>query len=365
LGFFEDGDEAPRAPRPRRPARASVTAPDQQTLMMRRAVAGGMAIVLLILIVVGIKGCLNSQKKRSLRDYNRDVSSLVQESDTQVGRQFFELLAGSNQASQTEDLTSQVSQLRVTADELVDRAAKLDVPDQMKGAQSGLLLTLELRRDALARIAAKLPTALGKSGADKAVGQIAGQMQAFLASDVIYSQRVIPLIKKALDDNDVSGQTIASSRFLRDFAWLQTDTVAQRLGASLRAAGRGGGPPAPGLHGHSLDAVSVGSTTLTPDSANRIPAGANLAFQVKFTNGGENDEFDVEVKVTIEGGGKPIRLSKTVNTSPKGQQTTVTIPLGQAPPIGTPVTITVEVVKVPGEEKTDNNKQSYPALFTP
>ena len=34
-------------------------------------------------------------------------------------------------------------------------------------------------------------------------------MQAFLASDVVYSQRVAPLIKEALDEDDIGGQTIA------------------------------------------------------------------------------------------------------------------------------------------------------------
>jgi len=42
----------------------------------------------------------------------------------------------------------------------------------------------------------------------------------------------------------------------------------------------------------------------------------------------------------------------------------VSIPLAQAPPIGTPVTIEVSVARVPGEEKVDNNRQSYTAIFT-
>ena len=41
----------------------------------------------------------------------------------------------------------------------------------------------------------------------------------------------------------------------------------------------------------------------------------------------------------------------------------VNIPLGQAPPIGVPTTITVEVRPVPGEKNTDNNKATYTAIF--
>jgi hypothetical protein len=44
-------------------------------------------------------------------------------------------------------------------------------------------------------------------------------------------------------------------------------------------------------------------------------------------------------------------------------ETTVSIPLGEAPPIGQPVTLTVEVLPVGGEENKTNNTASYPALF--
>ena len=40
------------------------------------------------------------------------------------------------------------------------------------------------------------------------------------------------------------------------------------------------------------------------------------------------------------------------------------MPLGTAPPIGTPVRVTVTVAKVPGEVKTDNNTQTYTVIFT-
>jgi hypothetical protein len=47
-----------------------------------------------------------------------------------------------------------------------------------------------------------------------------------------------------------------------------------------------------------------------------------------------------------------------------GSNAEATVPLQSTPPIGTPVTIEVEVARVPGEEKVDNNKQTYIAIFT-
>ena len=51
-------------------------------------------------------------------------------------------------------------------------------------------------------------------------------------------------------------------------------------------------------------------------------------------------------------------------TSAAGAESSVEIPLGQAPPLNTPVTLTAEVQPVPGESDTSNNKQSYQVLFS-
>ena len=105
--------------------------------------------------------------------------------------------------------------------------------------------------------------------------------------------------------------------------------------------------------------------TLQPQPAvNRIPAGSDTTFLVTFQNQGASDETNVKVTVRISGAGTPIVVNKTVPQTVAGANAEVEIPLGQSPPIGTPVTIKVTVNKVPGEQKTDNNTADYTALFT-
>jgi hypothetical protein len=367
LSFFDEGDEPRRAPRPRRPATATRSAADQQTLRVRQGVAAGVILLVVILLVVGIRGCINSQKQRSLRDYNRNVADLIRESDSQVGAPFFQTLGGAtggttpSGTNNTNELQSQINQLRIAADALVTRARRLDAPGDVGKAQTFLVTVFELRRDAIAKIAAKLPTARAQSGADTAVNQIAGQMEVFVASDVLYSQRVIPYIKRALDNNGIHGQTIATSRFLPDLGWLDPTTVASRIGATLKKANQG--PAAPGSHGHALTSVSVNGTELQQNAGNKLPGGSNVVFSVKFANQGENDETNVVVKVTIEGANPPITVTKTVPKTAAGTDSSVDVPLGQTPPSGKPVTIKVDVEPVPGEGDTSNNSASYPALF--
>jgi len=368
LSFFDEDDEprSSRSPRPRRSAAVGGPSAERQTLLVRRGLAIGGLVILLILLGIAVKSCANSRKENGLKDYNHEVSSIVHESDTQVGQPFFQLLGQAGDES-PQDLQTNISGYRVQAEAQLKQARSLDVPDEMHGAQQSLLMALEFRRDGLGYVAERIRTALGDEGdaANKAITEIAGQMQVFLSSDVLYQARVAPFIKRALADAEIGGQRVASSRFLPGIEWLSEDTVAAQLGQQLSGGTeRKTGEPAPGLHGTGLDSVTVGDTKLSPDGANRVPGGADTTFVVRFTNQGENDEFDVKVTLSIEGGDKPIKVSRTIDTVARGATAEASLALGQKPPTGAAVTVNVVVAKVPGEQKTDNNKASYDVLFT-
>jgi hypothetical protein len=373
MAFFDEGDEPrTRVARPR-PAgsragggRGGGREPDPQTVRNRRIVAGIIAFLFAILLFVLVDGCLDRRAENALKDYNRDVAALIKASDQDVGAEFFGLLSGGGESPT--DLERQINELRVIADRQVDEAEDLDVPDDMRAAQRNLLLVLDMRQAALGKIASEISTATAAEQSDEsaeAVDQIAAQMQQFLASDVVYDARVRPLIDEALADKEIGGQEIQDSQFLPSLEWLDANFVADRLGAEGGGSTRQSGDVAPGLHGHGLVSVSAGDVTLQPgQTANRIPAGSNVTFNVTFANQGENDEADVNVAVRIDGDGERITARKRVDQTTAGSNAEVSIPLTRAPPLGTPVTITVEVGKVPGEKKLDNNKQTYTAIFT-
>ncbi|MCW3050110.1 MAG: hypothetical protein JWO74_4394 [Solirubrobacterales bacterium] len=368
LSFFDEGDEPTRVSRPARPRRpatrshASGGPPDRQTLLVRQAVLLGVGLILIILIVLGVNGCLNNRKASALKDYNRNVTAIISDSDDRVMKPLFELLATG--ASQGNDLQVQVNQLRLAADEDAKRARGLSAPGDVQNAQRYLEQVLDFRAEGLRRIADRIPTALGTGEpARLATNQIAGEMQIFLTSDVVYSQRTAPLIKQGLDAAGIHGQTISTSSSLRDLAWLSPAVVASRLGSGAAGASGGGSAVKPGAHGHGLTSVAVGATTLQPGSVvNRIPAGP-VTFTVKFANQGDNDETNVHINITVKGGPKDIVVRKTVPQTKAKTTSTVDIPLGQAPPVGAAVTVTVAVAKVPGEKNTTNNSQDYTVLF--
>ena len=327
-------------------------------------------MLVVVLLVVLVKGCVDNRREAALKDYNRSVRTLVEHSRSAVSKQLFDALSGAASAEPTQ-VQETINQLRVVADEDLSQAGRIDTPDEMKGAQSDLELLLSLRRDGVANIADEIQTALGgTAGAGTAVDAVAGQMQAFNASDVIYSQRVAPLILKGLKDNGIAAsydgtageQVLPYADFLPDISWMSPDVVAQQLG-STSASSRTTGTPAPGLHGHQIDSVSVGGVDLTTDGSNRIPASPPPTFVVNFTNGGENDETNVRVTVEIAGSGAPIRASTIVPNTTAGEAATANVTLRQSPSTSGPSTIRVTVEQVPGEETLDNNVAEYTALF--
>jgi hypothetical protein len=371
LSFFEDDEPPTRTvPRPRRPRpTGGPAAADSQTLLIRRGIALVGAALILILLVIAVNSCRNSQRENALKDYNRQLSAIARGSAVEVGQPFFQLLSDNGNGS-PQELQTQISQYRVQAEQQYRQAEDLDVPNEMRGAQQSALIALEWRRDGLEYIGERIRTALGDEGeaADEAINQIAGQMQVFLASDVAWETRVIPFVNNALEEQEIGGQDISGSQFLPDQGWLAPQTIATELDQQLTGGGGGGGggePTGPGLHGTGLDATSYGDVTLQPGTANQLTFTPGQAFAVRFTNQGENDEFDIKVNVRIESeGADPIRISDTIPRLVPGESATAELPLEDAPPLDTAVTIRVQVTRVPGEEKVDNNESEYPALFT-
>ncbi len=360
VGDRPAGATAPRRPRPRRPQHSGPSGLDHHSVMVRRRVAAGVAIVLLIVIVLLINGCLKSEKQQSLKDYNREVSAIAQESDAQVSHPLFVALTDSSSKSAL-DVEQQVDELLKQAQAIAARAKGLSVPSEMASAQRDLLLALDLRVEGMSKIAELVPTALGGQ-AKQASAKIAGDMEIFLASDVIYSQRVAPLIQQTLTGNGITGLSTASTRFLPNVGWLEPASTLSRITGQSSSSSSSTGL-APGTHGSALLGVSVGTNALQPEPAlNHISAGANPTFTVNVEDSGENKETDVKVEVTVTAAGKQYKASHIIDSTQPGAKynvevTVVGVPQGQA------AKVEAYVVPVPGETDVENNKASYLAIF--
>ena len=326
--------------------------------MARRAIAAGAGLLVLILLIFGVKGCLDSRKDRAFRDYAADVNAIVGESNN-LANNLFEALSRPRNAEAL-DVQNEVNALATDAEQLVERARDTDHPDELNGAHRWVVDTLEFRRDALKNIAQRIPAALGERGRKPAIESIAAQMQMFLASDVMYSQRAIPELQREFNDRNID-ERFRQSRSLPDLGWLDPETVDTRLSRITT----GQQAATPGIHGTGLQGVSVkpAGTALSEDGVNRIAATDGLTFDVEVQNQGESEETNVPVTVSIKNG-KQIQLEQTISRIAAGDAQTVSVPITPAPTTGAVSEVTVAVTAVPGEKVKDNNRATYQVVFT-
>jgi hypothetical protein len=380
VSFFDDGEDTaprpaaaraqrpragtgapPRRPRPRRPQHAGDgAAHDEHTVMVRRRVAAGAGVVLLIVIVLIVNGCLKSQQTQALEEYAHDVSTIATESEQQVSQPLFVALSGASTKSAL-DVEEQVDQLHLEAQKQATQAKGLSVPGEMDSAQRNLLLALDLRAEGVEKVAGQLRTALGGQAKQASV-YIAGDMENFLASDVIYSQRVVPLIEQTLKSGGAEGQSVASSRFLPNIAWLESSAVQSRITGQSSAAAQSA--TLTGHHGSALRTVTVGPTALEPEPAlNHISGGANPTFAVGVEDAGEFTETNVKVNVTVTAGGKQYKASGTAEKTEPGKTTNANVSLTGVP-LGVAAKIEVQIEPVPGETDHEGTKGTYLAIFS-
>jgi hypothetical protein len=335
-------------------------APDHHTLMVRRRIAAGVAVVFVIVLALLIDGCLKNGKEQSLKTYNHNVGELMRQSDEEVSHPLFTALAGAGSKTPLQ-VEQELDGYRETAEKLAADARKLSVPGEMTGAQRSLLLALGLRSEGVGKITALVHTALGGQN-KQAFTKIAGDMENFLASDVVYSQRVAPLITQELAAAGISDeQTPASSNFLPNLGWLEASTVQARM--TGQSSSSSSGPLAPGTHGSALLGTSIGATTLQPAPAeNHVSAGANPTFTVNVEDSGSNSETNVKVEVTVTNSGTSHKGVHVVPKTEPGKTYPVNVTV-QGVAQGVASRVTAYVVPVPGETNIENNKQAYNVLF--
>jgi hypothetical protein len=307
----------------------------------------------LILIVLGVKGCLDARKDRALTDYSRNVTQIVDET-AQTSKGFFGRLADPGTLSVTE-FVDQVNADRSAMDNYATRVDGLDAPGDMAHAQSALELVYELRSAAMAEIADQMSTALGDVGSEKAIATIAARMQRLFASDVVYAAAVRPQIDRVLADNGIEGNDVPESVFVPEGTkWLEESAVS----AALSLVSDATGAATPGVHGLGLAGASVNETELSEGTPVSVSAEETPEVEVTVENQGESTENGVTVTVTVNGGGT---LQQDISSIGAGEVQSVTIPLTPTPQ--GEVTLEVEVETVPGERVSTNNEASYTVSF--
>jgi hypothetical protein len=324
--------------------------------MLRRLLALGGALVVLILIVLGVKGCLDARARGALSDYARNVEQIVNETN-QTSKDFFDKLEDPGNLTVTE-FTTEIDADRSAMTNYASRVEGLSAPGEMSNAQNSLELVYILRAAAMEQIANKMPTALGEAGAAQATAAIARQMQKLLAADIIYESVTRPDINGQLADNGIEGDDVPKSTFLPDGTkWLDEGEVRSALAkvnGSTTEATTGG------VHGLGLLGVRIGETELVAEAPNTVVTEEGTLtpeVEVEVQNQGESTENGITVVVIANGK----ETTQEIASIEAGSTGTAVVPLTPAPKGET--TLEVEAEPVPGEQVTENNEATYTVNF--
>jgi hypothetical protein len=386
LSFFDEGDEpgtvirSPQ-PQPRRPTdRGRRSHADDRTLLLRRGAAAGVVLIVVIGLVLGIKAILDHQALQGLKDYNNKVSALVTSEQASVQQPFFTETANAPNSPNPTEVPTTLQQYVQQERAFYLDAQSWSVPAQVVGAQRQFVQALGLRYEALQRIASAMSLVLGVSSDPGAqIKLISGDMEMLLTSDVIYAERVAPLITQALARAGISGQTTPPSAFLPDITWIEPPSVAQRILGYVPTSL--GGAPATGSNGHELTTVSITGPT---GSATPLQSGSGTIYRDPYTSAG----FTFLLTIKNSGTGNVHGVMTKIFFSKAGLNTSClttpapAIPLTRpglsytssivfAPSLSCisaffnqPLLMTAEVHPVAGETDTTNNFQHFLIEFT-
>ncbi len=344
------------AEEPERPRRR-VGGPQRrrQQYIVRRLIGVGVGLAFLILIVIGVRGCLEARSDRALRNYDSSVATIMQQSE-QSGKDFFSVLSDPS-SSDPLQVQNQILAQRDASSSLLDRADSLDTPGQMSHAQAAVEQTLTLRRNALTAIAANVTQAAGTKETADAFTTIGNAMGSLYASDILWTQIGKPDITQVLKDEGVDGQPLPPGNFMPANAtdYLDQATLLTKIGAITGSAAATTG----GTHGLQLDSTTIGGAQLSPDTTTTVPSDST-EIDIGVTNSGDSDESGIEVSVTIG----TISLTGQLRSLSAGESGTVKIPLTSKPTPGTDTQVEVLVKPVANEALTANNQSTYPVVFS-
>ncbi len=333
--------------------------PGQRDIFVRRLIALGAGILILILLLLGIRACLDSRKERGFENYVSDVNSAARSSN-ELSLRFFERLRTPPDNASPATLEGQITNDRVGTEANVQQVEGVDTPGDLAGAHSDLVKAFELRRDAISDISERIPVALGEEDRNEAIEGIAGDMRTLLASDVLYLQAQQE-IDAVLETEEIDNR-IESSVFLPEpvESWLTSDQLTPILNAFAASAGNCDPNAIVGLE---MVSVVLNGEELVDGGDNTIEVEEPIEVEATVFNGGGADEEDVAVTAEISGTGGVLSAEQFVPQIASNTQKVATMQIEEEPARQTPLTIEVSAPPLLCETLLDNNTLTYTVTF--
>jgi hypothetical protein len=340
---------------PRRPAGA---APGLTPLLRLLAL---IAIIVAALVFFGLllQSCASTSKHDAYQHYMSKVATIAKSSEDD-GTAVANALV--TPAAKATSLGATLSGLAEQERQNVAAATRLNPPGPLRDENGRMIEALQLRVSGIQGLA----DTFTRNPTSKATGEaqvLSEQGDRLVASDVVWDDLFKEPLTAQLTREGVSGVSVPDSNFVSNRDLVTEHSMALLL-TRLKGASTGGTPT--GIHGTNIVDVKVlpGGQTLSTSAENTITATTDLAFVVTIDDSGDSQEVGIKVTLTIQKSQGAIVKTKKIDLINPGQQKTVTFSDLGTVPFAQKTQILVDVASVPGEHNTDNNKASFPAIFS-
>jgi hypothetical protein len=341
--------------------RRSAGPPRGLTPILRLLVVIVVLVVLFVVFGLLIQSCASTSKHDSYANYMNDVAKIARGSQEDGAAVANALTSASKASSISATLRGIADQERQN----VKQAQSLDPPGPLRPENQQLIEALQLRISGVDGLAKTIEELAPK----KATGETAlleAQSDRLIASDVVWSDLFHDPAKSVMVSEGVKGVVPPDSTFVAN-RQLFAETSLNLMLTRLRGASTGG--QVSGLHGTNIEGTKAepGNQSLSTGSENTITATPNLSFVVTVQDSGNAQEVNIAVTMTLkkDGGGKAIVQTKKIAVINPAQKKTVTFSgINTSGYFAVKSHLDIDVKPVPGETRTDNNRASYPVIFS-
>ena len=373
--FFEEGATRENAPtregrggerRPMRggrgPRRPHLRGAGGLTPLLRLVGLIAFAILIVVLLVVWAQGCASDHQRGAYKRYMASIGSIGSGS-SQIGSRLAQLLETPG-LKQT-DLLTQLNGLIQEQEQDVTLAEKLHPPGPINAAHQRAIDALGLRVGGMKGLADVFRSTATTSDSVQAGTQLAQKAQRLLASDIVWSDLFKSQAEQELKNRNVTGVGGVPGSVFVGSPDLYVAKSLTLVWKRVHGASTGGSPS--GVHGTNIEYVKVvqasGETPLG-SAETTVHISTELAFVVGIKDGGDSQEVQIQVTLTIPTQPNSIVKTATIPVIDPGEIKTVTFKDFSTLPPGEPLKVRVDVKPVKGEKRIDNNTAEYPILTT-
>jgi hypothetical protein len=370
--FFEEGATREDAPsregrggdrHPTRgggPRRPQLRGTGSLTPLLRLVGLIAFAILLVVLLVVWAQGCASDHQRGAYKRYMGNIGS-IGSSSAQIGGRLAQLLEtpGLKQA----DLLTQLDGLIQEQGQDVEQAQRLHPPGPINAAHGHAIDALGLRVSGMKGLVNAFKSTAGSRDSVNAGTLLAEKAQRLLASDVVWSDLFKAQAQQELSNRNVTGVGGVPKSIFVSSPELYSAKSLTLVWQRVHGASTGGSPS--GVHGTNIESVKVqpGDTKLG-SAETTVHISTALAFVVAVKDGGDSQEVQIQVTLTIPTQPNSIVKTATIPVIDPGQVKSVTFKDFSTLPPGEPLKVRVDVKPVKGEKRIDNNTAEYPILTT-